>query len=297
MSSVPKVGGILYGNLFIVGRLKQPRTLAWYNVTTDELYIRPHVKVGSEEAHNLLHELGHRYWFKEMTRERKSAWASYHMMLGFSRPTVKMPGPGDVFPIPISGRKEAPIVERVEGGSIFFVGGGSIDRLKVMKILQRDASYPSPYAATSAEEHFAEAFSMYGLGDLGPDHVKAFEAIVIRGDKFDPRSVSASRVATRWLVGENPLAELEPIARRMFAIDTYLSPEAANWNHNMADFLQRVAKVWSRSPDKVSRVLAPFLAGRDEQLSRGRVAIAEIKALNPDLAGDVVRVLNALEGD
>lgn len=198
MTSVPRVTSIIYGNLFVVGRLKQPRTLAWYNQLTDEVYLRPHIKVGSEESHNLLHELGHRYWFKVMSREARSAWATYHMLLQFQRPEVPMPGPGDVFPIPIKGQKKAPIVERVEGGQIFFVGGGSVPRLKTMQILQQKASYPTDYASTSAEEHFAESFAMYGLGDLQAQHVEAFEAIVIRGEKYQPGRMAA-RVAARHL--------------------------------------------------------------------------------------------------
>jgi hypothetical protein len=200
MSNVPQAASIIYGNLFVIGRLKQPRTLAWYNLMTDEVYLRPHKKVGSEEAHNLIHELGHRFWAKKMSRDAQSNWATYHMLLGYQQPDIKMPVAGDVFPIPITGRKTPPIVERVEGGQIFFVGGGSVERFKTMKILQQDARYPTPYAGTSAEEHFAEAFAMYGLGDLKPANVEAFEAIVIRGEKHTPGRM-ASRVADRWLRG------------------------------------------------------------------------------------------------
>ncbi len=206
MTAVPRVASIIYGNLFIVGRLKQPRTLAWYNIMTDEVYLRPHVKVGSEEAHNLVHELGHRYWFKVMTREAKAMWAGHHMSTGFSRPAVPMPKAGDPYPFPIRGRKERPIIEKVEGGQIYFVGGGTIGAYQTMQYLQREAAFPSPYSETSPEEHFAEAFAMYGLGDLKPEHIEAFDSIVIRGEKYRPvkfveEKMAAERVAERFIRG------------------------------------------------------------------------------------------------
>lgn len=200
-ASIPKGAGILYGNLFIVGRLKQANTLAWYNSATDEMYLRPFPRVGRGEIHNLLHELGHRYWHKVLPREQQSKWATYHMLIGIRPPTdVKLPQPGEEFPVPIKGRKTPPIIDKIEGDVISFVGGGSMSRSKTYQILRQQAAYPTDYASTSYSEHFAEAFAMYALGTLKPEHVKAFEAIVVRGEAYDPRAVSAaSRVATRFL--------------------------------------------------------------------------------------------------
>ena len=44
----------------------------------------------------------------------------------------------------------------------------------------RGTAYPTAYSATNFEEHFCEAFSMYLLGTLQPEHFAAFKRIWVR---------------------------------------------------------------------------------------------------------------------
>jgi hypothetical protein len=73
-SPVPGFEQVLYGDIYIVGRLKKPTVLAWYNITDDIVYLRPHVKVGMGEVHNFIHEFAHRYWMKFVSSSQQSNW-------------------------------------------------------------------------------------------------------------------------------------------------------------------------------------------------------------------------------
>jgi hypothetical protein len=173
---------VLYGDVFLVGRLKQPRTLAWYYEAGDDVYLRPHLKVGRGELHNFLHELGHRYWTKFMSGTQKQAWAARHTELGIRRPQVSLPKPGDLLPVPIKGAKETPTIVKYETdlrGRILVVlsTGAKVSANSLWNLMEHEAmarSFPSDYAATKVTEHFPEAFAMHVLGTLPPEHEEFF---------------------------------------------------------------------------------------------------------------------------
>lgn len=181
----PKLAKVLYGEVFVVGQIRKSRNLAWYYYEEDTVYLRPHLRVGQGEVHNLAHELGHRYWHKFLDGSAQRAWGTNHRMLKSTRPTVRMPRVGEPINIPFKGRTEPPVVEAVEGhrGKIMLklVGGGYVGYDQVYRALQSleiEAKFPTPYAATSPEEHFAESFAMFALGTLPPAHRETFENIV-----------------------------------------------------------------------------------------------------------------------
>jgi hypothetical protein len=197
-SGIPNASGTIYGNLFIVGRLSQPRTLAWYDVNADELYLRPHLRYGSSEIHNLVHEIGHRYWHKLMGAGKKREFAKYHQRVKWMKSKgIEMPVIGEPLPIPVRGHKTPPIVLADKNGFYEIEGGGRVKKMQVIKMLQRaakDANFPTPYAATSVGEHFAEAFAMFAIGDLEPHHREAFEAIVVNGEQPQEAPVKTEKI-------------------------------------------------------------------------------------------------------
>lgn len=206
-SKVPRSNDLLYGPIMIVDKLSQPRTLAWYYPQDDTVYLRPHTKVGFGEVHNLIHELGHRYWAKLAPREKKAAWDRHHRSLrdGID-PAVEDPmeleevkelaalKPGDPFPLKIKGfirggpPKVTDVIPRGRDVGIRIEnerGKSAVISLREMARAvaatqarnQRVAQFPTPYSSTDWEEHFCEAFAMYAMGKLPIEHKEAFEKI------------------------------------------------------------------------------------------------------------------------
>lgn len=172
---------VLYGDVYIVGQLKDSRTLAWYAIKDDDVFVRSMAKKGHNDLRSLIHELGHRYWFKFMSRSAQDAVrALYHRMLnqGNSK-RIEMPKIGEPLPVPIRGQKEPPIVTNFDGGYFHLSTGGRVkfqQVFKIMRQLQVVEAFPSAYAATKLEEFFAECFAFYVMGELSEGLAQDFEA-------------------------------------------------------------------------------------------------------------------------
>lgn len=173
---------VLYGPVFVVGQLKQSKTLAWYSITDDDVYVRSLAKKGRDDLQSLIHELGHRYWFKFASQDQKRAIITLYRSLGFAK--VEMPNEGDPLPIPLKGHPTTPTIvkktvefHRGRPRVVFQLStGGYVLASDVEKILSTKAAFPSMYSATNYEEFFAECFSFYTLGQLKPDLASKFEA-------------------------------------------------------------------------------------------------------------------------
>lgn len=212
-SRIPRVRQTLYGPVMIVGRLQQPRTLAWYYPNDDTVYLRAHTKVGKGEVHNLIHELGHRYWKKIFPHASKREWLKHHHRIKNQgegevgeldehdeRELSKLDAlqVGDEFPRKVQGmiRGGPPKVVKVHPGRGGGVSGWTIENAKgrrgrvsrwaivenMWKNSRRQKAiqhWPTPYSATDPEEHFCEAFAMYAMNRLPVEHKDAFESIVL----------------------------------------------------------------------------------------------------------------------
>lgn len=181
----PKLARVLYGDIFIVGRLQQPRTLAWYNIEDDKVYVRPQ-KLSEEELINLTHELGHRYWFKFLGNAGQREWHTlFYLKKNTNVPSASLPKPGEPLGILVKG-KDNPVVEAIVPDfagnlQVKLVGGGYISANVVRNELsnqQLRTKFPSRYAMTSAVEFFAETFAYYVVGGLSPENTAEFEKTV-----------------------------------------------------------------------------------------------------------------------
>lgn len=175
----PRLSKVLYGDVRVVGQIKNTRTLAWYLPHVDEVYLRPHLKVGRGEVHNLIHELGHRFWHREMDRGQQIGWHQEFNRVEGKK--ITMPKVGDEVPVKARGHVGPVLVTKDEGYQYLLSSGGTIEKMRLVKFLRekaREESFPTPYAATTAEEFFAEAFAMFVLGTLQPEHVERFERVV-----------------------------------------------------------------------------------------------------------------------
>jgi hypothetical protein len=184
---VPGFQRVLYGDVFVVGRLQQANTLAWYFPKEDTVYVRPKLKAGRNALHNLIHELGHRYWQKFADRTRKQEWVKWHGNMRYldgPQPEIHIPQVGEVVEIAkAEGRgknKRKPVVERIEGDKIYVDTGGFFRANQFYQHAAREAElakYPTRYSAKSYEEHFCEALALRVLGKLKGLNLSNFENI------------------------------------------------------------------------------------------------------------------------
>jgi hypothetical protein len=211
-SGIPKAREVLYGPILLVNKLQQPRTLAWYYPRDDKVYLRLHMKVGPGEVHNLVHELGHRYWKKHMPGSARTFWAKHHRSLKdigeSSEPELDEHDQreldelnslevGDVFPIKVQGmiRNGPNRIVKVRRNPEGIATAWDIENKKgkraritrnsYLMVKRRNsmvnkarAQYPTAYASTDPEEHFCESFAMYAMGKLPVEHQDAFEKAV-----------------------------------------------------------------------------------------------------------------------
>jgi hypothetical protein len=180
-SDIPNVKSILYGSVIIATKLVgEANVMAFYNYQQDTIYIQALKSYSHVVEKTLLHEIGHRYYRKFAKTESKREWDKHHDDVGKS------------------GRKleEGDIIYLSEGTyefykTDFYKSGKKVRMLASLRdpvskkhisnidyeVATRSISYPTAYSRTSAEEHFCEAFSMYLLGILQPEHFAAFERI------------------------------------------------------------------------------------------------------------------------
>jgi hypothetical protein len=172
---------VLYGDVFVVGQLRQSRTLAWYSPTEDEVYLRNLAKKGIDDLASLVHELGHRYWFKFATPNQKRNISALYSKLGWDARRVEVPvlKAGQLLPVNLRGELTPRKIVNVTPLSYELGSGISVRIRAVEDILKRKAVegklFPSGYSMKNDVEFFAECLSFYILGRLPAALVPQFE--------------------------------------------------------------------------------------------------------------------------
>ena len=183
-SNIPESTKILYGDVIIAGKIERKHSrLAYYDLSIDVIYLlSAQIKKYSANAvQGLIHEFGHRLWRKFIATDVKSAWNTYHNSIKNKPLQVKLPKPGDKLDVFIG----SPTVIRVVPGQGIYIDSVKtpvVDFdawLEIEKKRLRTQSFPTPYSATSAEEHFCEAFALYCMGTLDATHTESFKAITL----------------------------------------------------------------------------------------------------------------------
>lgn len=169
---------VLYGDVFVVGQLKQSETLAWYAVKADDVYLRSLAKKGRDDLQSLIHELGHRYWYKFTTADLKQRVHKLYYDLSNTRPNMPPLAVGDTLPVKVRGTKGPITITGHEGQFYNLSTGGMVKMYDVQKWLRTKAVFPSLYSATDPDEFFAECFAFYTMGTLKPDLAVQFEAAI-----------------------------------------------------------------------------------------------------------------------
>lgn len=172
---------VLYGDVFVVGQLRQSRTLAWYSPSEDEVYLRNLAKKGFDDLASLVHELGHRYDFKFATAGQKRNIAALYSKLGWDARRVEVPvlKVGELLPVNLRGELTPRVITKVTPLSYELGSGISVRISAVEDILKRKAVegklFPSGYSMKNSTEFFAECFAFYVLGRMAPALAVKFE--------------------------------------------------------------------------------------------------------------------------
>jgi hypothetical protein len=179
-SDIPNVKSVLYGPVIIATKLKgEANVMAFYSPQQDTIYIQALKSYSHVVEKTLLHEIGHRYFNKFAKAESKREWREHDVQVGKKTRALEI---GDLI---YDSGKEYEFYEKTLHGSKLYAAlrdpvskepNGYID----YKEATRGTAYPTAYSATNFEEHFCEAFSMYLLGTLQPEHFAAFERIWVR---------------------------------------------------------------------------------------------------------------------
>ena len=119
-----------------------------------------------------------------MSNDAKRAWSSHHTEMSYASPTYEFPKVGDVLDY-VGGHPKVLDFSPSTGAYLVQMDGGltgTIYKHQLVKVLRSRAlqsSFPTPYAATDAEEHFCESLSLFCLGNLTGSNLAAFKTIVL----------------------------------------------------------------------------------------------------------------------
>lgn len=184
-SGVPGITKVLYGDVFVVGEVARKKTTAaWYFPDRDIIEVLAVKRFAELQLRATVHEFGHRYWQKFMAPDAKRAWVKHHTGMSYATPDYEFPKVGDVLDY-VSGRPKVLDFSQSTGGYMVLMSDGTIGTIykhQLAKVLRNRASqsaFPTPYAATDAEEHFCESLSLFCLGNLTGSNLAAFKVIVL----------------------------------------------------------------------------------------------------------------------
>lgn len=188
-TDISKAAEVLYGDVYFVGAIDRKKVvLAQYLPREDVIRLLLTKNIESRELSSLIHELGHRYFRRVLTEHSRIDWNRYDHQLRRVE-TPKLPKIGEQLPNyanKVAGyetRHGKPVIV-VEGGSYLYLDSYVKD-LK-QRILFR--SFPTPYAMTSAEEHFCDTFALYVEGQLPEKFIAPFQQVVGVSRAANPRA-------------------------------------------------------------------------------------------------------------
>ena len=196
---------VLYGEIYLVGKLQNAKTLAWYYISEDYIHVRPFTRYREDFAQALIHELAHRYWKKFMDLKKKVQWTTHHsdLIRGAEHAIhFTTPKPGDKLP---DGKSSVTVKEIKPNNrgvlSIYLEEGGLItlnSYWNFQSTLLRQKALPTPYSVTNSEEHFCEATALLATGKLDGEHKNAYMETLVRDQEAVPE-MSIMRTASTYV--------------------------------------------------------------------------------------------------
>jgi len=174
---------VVYGPV-LLGYDMLSRAAAFYIPSVDSVFIQSDARNIHELLlqHALLHELGHRYYQKFATAERKAKWKLYDAECRDIVTSSKRMKTGSLIIHPRKFHLRGPdrVLEIKDfGHSVNLASQGSsrVDVTLPKQVVQILTAFPTQYAHTNTEEHFCESFAIYlSDGLIGPS-LDAFRSI------------------------------------------------------------------------------------------------------------------------
>lgn len=178
-SGVIHASNLSYGNCIIVPEIEKASVLAFYRIKDDSLYLKSKTKDRASLIQTIIHEIGHRLWFRFLDEQQRKSWKAWHQQCLSARAEITMPAVGDVFTIPVRGYGTNPIVTKVFADR-YYLNGEEVKFFPgkvIREYLKTLANFPSNYASVSAEENFSESFAFYCMGTLKDTHRDNFKTL------------------------------------------------------------------------------------------------------------------------
>jgi hypothetical protein len=185
LSEIPKVKQILYGDIFLTQKITGgERAAAVYHRDLDAITIdvsNRSMSFYTDDAstprntfvHSVVHELGHRYYKKVLSRNQRNSWIKLWEQIRKKPVLWAMPQVGYVFDkntliegkYSIGGRQ----LVKIEDNIYVLDDGHRMTEATVRKYMQdegKQARYSTWYGQTKAEEEFCESFALLVLDRL-----------------------------------------------------------------------------------------------------------------------------------
>lgn len=211
------VGDVCYGEIQVTNTISQAKTLAFYLIASDEMFIRANVKGTTDTVQVVLHELGHRY-DRKFLKDKNGPAVLYRILEGQERSRkwdapkkMPKPNPGDT----LKSKGKTYVVTQVlpdykAGFKVYLSLEGQPSSTATVPLegfwelkgeksrkFEEDPEYigfVTNYAKTGGPgENFAEMFSYYCLGKLPVKQSVPFEQLL-----FEGTIKTASRVLERY---------------------------------------------------------------------------------------------------
>lgn len=203
-SLAPNFTQALYGDVVLVEKLGRANWYAWYSSSKDEITMKYMDRDQKEFMKTFIHEIGHRYYQKNLSREKKRLWKIYDQRCHRSHRVNLRDFVGEDIGLYAKkkrtrtsiGSKPNGVPAKISrfnprGGVYLVLPDGSeigVYKEKYIKnhLKSRSGMFPTTYATTDVEEHFCEALAYKAIGKLHPKSLDAFNSIVIDGREYNP---------------------------------------------------------------------------------------------------------------
>ncbi len=171
----------LYGDIFLVENLKSGEDFGWYYEKHDQIWLE--VEKVKDIMHNLLHEIGHRYFKLFATNNQKKQWAEYFKKLRFAKiDSSSLPKIGDsIYDLY---KLSIPNFQPYQDFVVDIIGEGENTYYKIkqpkstrefyfqQKELYPYLNFPTSYSQKNSEEFFCETLAQYFKGLLKNKTIK-----------------------------------------------------------------------------------------------------------------------------
>ena len=190
-------GKVCYGTVQVTTNISNAKTLAFYSVQTDEMFVRGNLKGKQGPAvGTIIHELGHRLHVQFLKGQNNQIKSLYDALLkGETTATQEMladkshwPKPGDTH---VQKNGDVFIVDRVDLNRNYdytvimhmqdepmIKGTMPLQGWLGNNGIRKKETFITPYARTNPSENFAEMFEHYILDTLPDGQVQMLEAII-----------------------------------------------------------------------------------------------------------------------